>query len=103
MNIEKIKKNIIVNPNGCWEWQKSCNSAGYGQITENGVYWTTHRYAYVCEYGDLKPDDVVRHMCHNTRCCNPAHLKKKVHSKITGKILRPFTEMRINHDVKAGK
>ena len=74
MKISRIKNNCIVNSKGCWIWQKSCNSAGYGQLTENKVYWLAHRYAYACLNQDLKSADVVRHQCHNTKCCNPNHL-----------------------------
>ena len=79
MNINRIKANITENQQGCWEWGKSCNSAGYGQLTEDGVYWLTHRYAYECIHKNLQPTDVVRHMCHNTRCCNPDHLMIGTH------------------------
>ena len=74
MDIGRILKNTQKDPNGCWVWQKSCNSAGYGQLTENKVYWLAHRYAYACVNQNLKSTDVVRHQCHNPRCCNPDHL-----------------------------
>lgn len=51
----------------------STNSAGYGQLKVNGYYWTAHRYAAACTRV-LKPTDIVRHICHNTKCCNPDHL-----------------------------
>lgn len=78
MNLERIKNNIKITPTGCWEWQKSCNSAGYGQLTENKKYWLTHRYAYACT-NELSYEDVVRHRCHNTKCCNPEHLEIGTH------------------------
>lgn len=79
MDIYRIKKNTVVTPSGCWEWQRSCNSAGYGQLTENKVYWLAHRYAYACTNLDLEPTDVIRHQCHNTKCCNPSHLLVGTH------------------------
>lgn len=79
MNISRILKSVIVNDEGCWIWQKSCNSAGYGQLTENKVYWLTHRYAYACNDPSLAPEDLVRHQCHIRNCCNPAHLLKGTH------------------------
>ena len=79
MNIERIKDNITIMSNGCWEWQKSCNSAGYGQLTENKTYWLAHRYTYAC-FKILAPDDVIRHLCHNPKCCNPEHLLCGSHS-----------------------
>lgn len=78
MNISLILDKVIVQPNGCWQWQKSTNSAGYGQITINKKYWLAHRYALSCTT-QVKPTDVVRHICHNTRCCNPEHLITGTH------------------------
>jgi|SRR5690554_19651 len=76
MDIDRILKNIQKDSNGCWIWQRSCNSAGYGQLTENKRYWLAHRYAYQCYYSDLLDEDIVRHSCHTPKCCNPEHLIK---------------------------
>lgn len=78
MDINKIKKNTTIDDNGCWIWNKSCNSAGYGQFMENKVYWLAHRYSYACgnEVGDGL---VIRHICHNKKCCNPSHLRPGTH------------------------
>lgn len=78
MDIENIKRKVVLSGTGCWEWQKSCNSAGYGQLTEDKVYWLAHRYAYAC-MNKLDKKDVVRHKCHNTKCCNPEHLELGTH------------------------
>ena len=78
MNLNKIKNKTTICSNGCWEWNKSCNSAGYGQFTENKVYWLAHRYAYACNL-PLEKTDVVRHKCHNPKCCNPDHLELGSH------------------------
>lgn len=76
MDIDRILKNIQKDSNGCWIWQRSCCSTGYGQLTENNRYWLAHRYAYQCYYSDLLDTDLVRHSCHTPKCCNPKHLKK---------------------------
>lgn len=65
-----------VGDGGCWNWIKSTNSAGYGQFTKDGKYYTTHRFVAIQLLG-LNPEDlatVVRHICHNPKCCNPNHL-----------------------------
>lgn len=73
--MEFIKENIDSNNSkGCWEGKKSVTSAGYGQFTLNKKYWTTHRYVYTKCKGKIPKGFVVRHMCHNTKCCNPDHL-----------------------------
>lgn len=78
MDINKIKDNTVITVTNCWEWQKSCNSAGYGQLTEDKTYWLAHRYAYACN-NVLYKEQVIRHTCHNTRCCNPLHLVAGTH------------------------
>lgn len=79
--MEKICSNTLVDPNtNCWVWQRSVTSAGYGQITVDGKYWTTHRYVYTKVYGEIQDNLIVRHMCHNTRCCNPFHLVLGTHT-----------------------
>lgn len=71
-----IKQNVDIKPDSlCWEWKRSLTSAGYGQFTKHKKYWTTHRYVYTQTFGEIPKDKVVRHLCHNTKCCNPEHLK----------------------------
>lgn len=73
--MEFIKENTTVDKvTGCWNWNKSCNSAGYGHFTRNGKYWTTHKFVFTMVKGTIPEGNVVRHSCHNTRCCNPDHL-----------------------------
>lgn len=79
MDKTRILNHVLIDSNGCWVWQRSTNSAGYGQLSEFKKYWLAHRYSYICFNGDLKKTEVVRHMCHNPRCCNPEHLKKGTH------------------------
>lgn len=79
MDIRKIRENTVIDCNGCWIWNKSCTSAGYGQLTENRKYWTAHRYAWHCTNGFIRHNSVIRHMCGNRKCCNPDHLKEGSH------------------------
>ena len=73
LNINRILDKVKITQTGCWEWQKSKSSSGYGQLTVLKRYWSAHRYAYAC-FKPLKDTDVVRHICHNQICCNPEHL-----------------------------
>ena len=75
INMDFIKKNIEEDSNGCWNWLKSCSSQGYGQFTKNKKYWTTHRYVFTKQYGEIPEGLVIRHVCHNRKCCNPEHLR----------------------------
>ena len=78
MNISLITSKVEILPNGCWQWQKSTNSAGYGQLTVKKRYWLSHRYALACVQS-VQDTDVVRHLCHNIKCCNPEHLAIGTH------------------------
>lgn len=70
-----IKNNVTIDKvTGCWNWNKSVTSAGYGQFTRNRKYWTTHKFVYTQVHGEIPKGNVVRHICHNKRCCNPTHL-----------------------------
>ena len=65
-----IKNNVTIDDvTGCWNWNKSVTSAGYGQFTRNGEYWTTHKFVATQKFGTIPDKVVVRHICHNTRCC----------------------------------
>lgn len=78
--MSEIHKRVKVDPvTGCWNWTKSCNSAGYGQFTKDKKYWLAHRYSYINSVEPVDANTVVRHLCHNTRCSNPKHLVKGTH------------------------
>jgi len=66
---------------GCWEWQGSCTSSGYGSVGWHGVVYSAHRVAAWLS-GLIKdpvaPTDptagtYVLHKCDNRKCCNPEH------------------------------
>lgn len=79
MDFSRITDNITKQANGCWLWNKSTNSAGYGQLSENKKYWLAHRYALSCKK-PVADSDIVRHLCHTPRCCNPEHLLVGTHA-----------------------
>ncbi len=66
------------SPGGCWVWVGSVRG-GYGRITahlgdrDSGI--DTHVLAYWLAGGEIRDGFDVRHLCHNRRCCNPAHLR----------------------------
>ncbi len=74
--VDKIKNNITIDENDCWNWKKSCSSSGYGQFRVDGVYYNAHRYAYQRTFGEPKEGNLIRHTCGNRRCCNPEHLEE---------------------------
>jgi len=61
----------------CWDWTGFIQSSGYGQIKvggRKGKCLLTHRVAYTLTKGPVPDGQVVRHLCGNRICCNPAHL-----------------------------
>lgn len=97
-----IYENTTIDPiTQCWNWNKSVTGEGYGQFKKDKKYWTTHRYVFTQINGDIPNGKVIRHICHNRRCCNPNHLKlgsykdnwhdsKDVHLIATGKLAKGY-------------
>lgn len=61
-------------PNKCWEWQKARQKDGYGTIRVGKKSMLTHRLMYELCNSSIPAGLVVRHICDNPPCCNPAHL-----------------------------
>ena len=78
---ERIEASIEVSPEGCWVWQKSKNSRGYGQMwvgsRADGTRRTekAHRAAYTAFIGKIPEGLHLDHLCRNPSCVNPAHLE----------------------------
>lgn len=62
---------------GCWRWQASKNSKGYGRFYASASLprVSAHRFALALATEDDRPDLQALHSCHNPSCCNPAHLR----------------------------
>lgn len=61
-------------PDECWPWIGGRLPKGYGIASVGVTSVLAHRLAYVLAGGRIEEGEVVRHLCENRRCCNPAHL-----------------------------
>lgn len=64
----------------CWNWTGAANSSGYGlfawDATREGLSVTgAHRAALRLEGVEIADDMTVDHICFNTRCVKPSHLR----------------------------
>ena len=71
---EKVEKTDT-----CWNWTGATTKKGgegYGQVTVGGgVKTVAHRASYEMAYGKIPEGLTVDHLCHNTKCVNPEHLR----------------------------
>jgi len=72
---ELIESRILIDETtGCWNWQGSINTGGYGTIAIRRKTRTLHRLNYERLVGEIPKGICVLHKCDNPRCCNPEHL-----------------------------
>ena len=60
--------------NGCWEWQGTILSVGYGQISTSPGKNLAHRYFWEKAHGPIPKKYVIHHICQNKKCVNTDHL-----------------------------
>jgi len=59
---------------GCLEWTGALTE-GYGKTSIGGKDILVHRLAYELAKGEIPGDLTVDHICRNTKCFNPDHLR----------------------------
>jgi len=71
---------VIKSPK-CWNWCGAKTTLGYGQIKFRGTSMLAHRYSYELTNGAIRPGGVIDHLCHNSSCVNPDHLREASHTQ----------------------
>ncbi len=66
----------------CWPWLGlSKDRGGHGMFTMQGKKVYGHRVVYELVHGRLSNSLEVMHLCGNSSCCNPKHLKEGTRSE----------------------
>jgi len=86
--IVRFNAGYKIDKNGCWIWQRSRCSAGYGStsIPAKPRYHTVmaHRLSYELFKGKIPPHHHIHHICKVKLCVNPEHLKLMREEKHNG-------------------
>ena len=78
------KVDLPSDPDDCWNWTASKSRLGYGlfHLEEDGYHEkSAHRAGYLFGGGVLIPGLVLDHICRNTSCVNPRHLRQVTHGE----------------------
>src|ERR1035437_3049169 len=67
-----VKKSFLKN--GCWLWQASCFSEGYGKSWWGGKDIGAHVASWIIHFGPIPEGMFVLHHCDVRHCVNPNHL-----------------------------
>lgn len=59
----------------CWVWTAACNNRHYGLFGFNGRLVLAHRFAYELTTSPIPEGLVIDHICFNTKCVRPDHLR----------------------------
>jgi hypothetical protein len=72
--LARLRANVIVTADGCWEWQRYRLQTGYGRMTVDHRMANAHRVSYELFVGPIPLGMFLCHHCDNPPCCNPEHL-----------------------------
>lgn len=74
---EFLLERVKPQDDGCWIWQKSVGTHGYGvanMARDGRGIVCAHVLSYEAFKGSVPPKKLVLHTCHVRKCCNPEHL-----------------------------
>lgn len=62
----------------CWNWTAAKDEKGYGLFRTGGAQKhmsRAHRFSYELHVAPIPAGLLIDHICHNTSCVNPSHLR----------------------------
>jgi len=72
---EAMTRVARADPDACVEWIGTMTGTGYGQAWFEGRKYKAHRLVYALAVAPIPEGLTVDHICFNTVCINPAHLR----------------------------
>jgi hypothetical protein len=77
---DRVRQSVVVDAAGCWIWQLSKSSNGYGRIGirqpgQKMQLRMAHRVAYESLVGPIPAGLELDHLCRVRDCVNPEHLE----------------------------
>jgi hypothetical protein len=72
---DRLKDNVQVTSQGCWEWTAYRDKDGYGTMFLNGKPRRAHIASYLIFVGPIPDGAVLDHLCSNPSCVCPGHLQ----------------------------
>jgi hypothetical protein len=82
---DRLMSHSVVTRKGCFHYTGPENNTGYGKISmrlrpgANPTGVSTHVLSFMTFIRKLRAGFEVNHLCHNSRCWNPEHLKEGTH------------------------
>ena len=74
----------------CWNWT-GAKSFGYGKFWTGGeVRAWAHRVSWELEHGPIPDGMSVDHICHNTACVKPSHLRLATKKQNAENLAAPY-------------
>jgi hypothetical protein len=59
----------------CWDWSGAKTAFGYSLFNVDSKNVSAHRFSYELAKGPIPAGADIDHICHNTSCVNPEHLR----------------------------